>query len=199
MRCRQSGVCCSQIVFDRANLMQHVGPLLLFLGRVNGDVGLVVVIEESEELVILFLRQRVELVIVALGALDGQAEDALADGVHAVEHGVHAELLRIDAALFVNHRIAQIAGGDDLILRGVGQQIAGQLLHDETVIGQVAVEGVDDPIAIGPDEARLIFLIAVAVGVAGRVKPLPAPAFRRNAATPTGDPPPSHRRPAICH
>ena len=71
------------------------------------------VVEEGEQPIILLLRERVELVVVALGALDGQAQDALADGVHAVEHGLHAELLGIDAAFLVDHRVAQEAGGDD--------------------------------------------------------------------------------------
>ena len=67
------------------------------------------VVEEREHPVVLFLRQRIVLVVVALGALDGQAEHALADGVHAVEHGLHAELLGIDAAFLVDHRVAQEA------------------------------------------------------------------------------------------
>ena len=76
-----------------------------------------VVVQEGEHPVVLFLRERVELVVVALGALDRQAEDALADGVHAVEHRLHAELLGVDAAFLVDHRVAQEAGGDELVLR----------------------------------------------------------------------------------
>jgi len=44
--------------------------------------------------------------------------------------GVHAELLGIDAAFFVDHRVAQVAGGDELILRWIGQQVAGKLLNE---------------------------------------------------------------------
>ena len=58
-----------------------------------------------------------------------------------------------------------------------GQQVAGDLLDDELVVGQVAVEGVDDPVAVEPDLARLVLLVAVGVGVAGRVEPEPAPAL----------------------
>ena len=98
---------------------QNLGALHLFLRRVDGDIGLMRVVQEREHAVVLFLLQRIVLVVVALRALDGDAENALADGIHAVEHGLHAELLGIDAALFVDHGIAQEAGGDDLVLRGI--------------------------------------------------------------------------------
>ncbi len=98
------------------------------------------IVQKREHPVILFLRERIELVVVALRALDGEAENAFADGVHAVEHRLHAELLGIDAAFLVDHRVAQKAGGHDLILRGVRQQIAGDLLDDELVVRQIAIE-----------------------------------------------------------
>ena len=77
------------------------------------------VVEEGEQPVVVVVRDRIVLVRVALGALDRQAEHALADGVHAVEHRLHAELLGVDAAFFVDHRVAQEAGGDALVLRRV--------------------------------------------------------------------------------
>ena len=58
-----------------------------------------------------------------------------------------------------------------------GQQVAGDLLDEELVVGHVVVEGVDDPIAIHPHEPRLVLFEAVGVGVAGRVEPEAAPAF----------------------
>ena len=58
-----------------------------------------------------------------------------------------------------------------------GQQVAGQLLDRELVERQVAVEGVDDPVAVLPDRARGVDAVAVGVGVAGQVEPVPAPAL----------------------
>ena len=164
-------------------------------GRVDRDVRLVGVVQEGEHPVVLFLRERVVLVVVALGALDRQAEDALADGVHPVEHRLHAELLGVDAALLVDHRVAEEAGGDDLVLRRVRQQVAGDLLDDELVVRQVAVERVDDPVAVEPDLPRLVLLVAVGVGVAGRVEPDAGPSARRSAARRAAARPASRRRP----
>ena len=67
--------------------------------------------------------------------------------------------------------IAVEAGGDALIERGIGQQIAGQLLDGEAVERQIAVEGVDHPIAPAPHVARPVGLVAVGVAVARRFHP----------------------------
>ena len=58
-----------------------------------------------------------------------------------------------------------------------GQHVAGELLDRELIERHVGVEGVDDPIAIRPDRARPVLLVAVGVGVAGQVEPAPRPAL----------------------
>ena len=58
-----------------------------------------------------------------------------------------------------------------------GKQVAGNLLDDELVVGQVAVEGPDDPVAIEVDLAGLVFLVAVGIGIAGGIEPDPRPAL----------------------
>ena len=113
--------------------------------------------------------------VVTLRALDGETENAFADGVHAIKHRFHAELLWIRAAFFVDHGIAQEAGGNDVVLRGVWQQIAGELFGDELIVGQVVVEGFDHPIAIEPNVARLVFLEAIGIRVARGVEPVASP------------------------
>ena len=60
---------------------------------------------------------------------------------------------------------------------GAGQQVAGQLLDREAVEGHVLIEGLDDPIAIGPDLAVIVEVDAVAVGIAGGVEPVAGPMF----------------------
>ena len=42
----------------------------------------------------------------------------------AIDHGVDAVLLRINASLSVDHRVAMKPGGDSLLQRRAGQQIA---------------------------------------------------------------------------
>ena len=56
--------------------------------------------------------------------------------------------------------------------RGIGQQVAGELLDCEPVERHVAVEGVDHPIAIRPHLAVIVDVEAVRVGVARGVEPV---------------------------
>ncbi len=67
--------------------------------------------------------------------------------------------------------VAVEARGDALGHRRIGQQIAGELFNQELVEGLVGVEGVDDPVAVGPDLAVVVEVQAVGVGVAGGVEP----------------------------
>ena len=75
------------------------------------------VVEEGEELVVVALRDRVELVVVAAGAFDREAEPGRADGADAVGDVFDAVLLVDDAAFGVDDVVAAEAGGDALIER----------------------------------------------------------------------------------
>ena len=115
--------------------------------------------------------------VVALRAADGEAQHAFADDIHAVKHRLHAKLLRVHAALLVDHRVAQESRGHDLVLRGLRQLIARQLLDHKLVVGQIAVVGVHHPVAVKPDEAHRVLLIAVAVCVVRGIQPVARPAL----------------------
>ena len=139
--------------------------------------NLVNVVEECEELVELALRDRVELVIVAARAAEREPKKGRAGRADAVDHCFDAILLEIGAPFLIDHRVAMEAGGDELVLRRLWQQISGNLLDHELVEGEIVVECVDDPVTVGPDRARSIDRVAVGVRIAGDVEPVPAPAF----------------------
>ena len=76
----------------------------------------------------------------------------------------------------------EIAGGDDALatlgLGAAGHQVAGDLLAEELIVGQVAVERANDPVAI-PVRLRhgIVRGVAARVGVAHHIEPVPAPAL----------------------
>ncbi len=70
------------------------------------------------------------------------------------------------------------AGGGELLMRGIRQQVARDLLDGELIEGHVAIHGVDDPIAIAPGvRTQAVAEETVAVGIACHVQPVPSPAF----------------------
>ena len=130
------------------------------------------VVEEGGDRVKLALGERVELVVVADGAAGGESEPDLGDGFGAVA-GVEDEVFLGDGAALVGGHVAAVeAGGDFLVEGGVGEEVAGELFDGELVEGLVAVEGVDDPVAVGPHFAEVVEVEAVGIGVAGGVEPV---------------------------
>ncbi len=134
--------------------------------------GLVDAVEERAQRVVVALRDRIELVVVAAGALERQAQHRRAERVDAIRDVFLAELL-LDAAAFVRLAVQAVERGRQALLVGrVRQQIAGQLPGEETVVGQVLREGADDPVAPRRHVALDVGLVAVGIGVAREIEPV---------------------------
>ena len=128
--------------------------------------------EKRAERIKILLGNGVELVVVAGGATHGQAQPDRSRGIGAIL-GVDFRVFVLDDAGFVGGDIAAVkAGGDELVERGVGQQVSGQLLDAELVEADVAVECLNHPVAIRPDFAVVVDMDAVGVGVARRIQPI---------------------------
>ena len=130
-------------------------------------------IEVRRELIVFALRERIEFVIVAAAAVEGQPHPDGAGRLDAVLHVIDARLLGDAAAFAIDHVVAMKAGGDELRRRRIRQQVAGELLDRELIERHVLVERVDRPVAPIPHRARRIALVAVGVRVARRVEPFP--------------------------
>ena len=122
--------------------------LVVFVKDAIGDGGL----EDGLEAIVVFLRDGIELVVVAAGATDRQTEEDRSSGIHHVG----ALLDEVDVFHFEEH----VAVGADAVEAGAGARIgvvrveliAGDLLFGETVIRFVVVEGFDDVVAVAPGD-----------------------------------------------
>ena len=128
-------------------------------------------LEDRPHRIVFALRQRVEFVVVARGAARGESEPDLRRRVEAVGRVACLHLVLDRAALGRREMIAVVTRGDELIEPRVGQHVASELLDGELVEGQVAVEGLHDPVAVGPDVADVVEVEAVGVAVAYRIQP----------------------------
>lgn len=114
------------------------------------DTGFLNRIEVGKQLIELLLADRIVLVIMAATAVQAEAQPGEPNGFHAVDHCFGKPLFRNPSALPIQPRIAIEAGRDDLFLRGLVQQISGQLFNGELIEGLIAVERIDHPVTPHP-------------------------------------------------
>ena len=107
----------------------------------------------------------------ALAAFECRAEPHRAGHIYPVDNLVRAVLFFVGTRFNI-HRCAAVKSRRDLLLhRRIRQQVACNLLDRELVERHVGIQRPDDPVAIGPDRAVAVALIAIAVGIAGRIEP----------------------------
>ena len=165
-------------------LSGEVGGGVLFAGEGEGAAGRALavavfgrVVEDREELVVFAVLDRVEFVVVTLCATDGEAEKRGAKRAHAIHHRLDAKLLGVDAAFLVDLGVAVEAGGNFLVRGRAGQEITAELIDDKLIVGLVAIQRRDDPVAVFPNLAGRVDGVAVGIGVARDIEPRARPAF----------------------
>jgi hypothetical protein len=99
--------------------------------------------------------------------------------------GHHLFLVGVPAGPVADHVHRRRDQAVDVRLRAVGgrQRVAGELVNDELVVGQVPIERVDHPVAVAPSFADVAGADGIAldaaevegVGVADDVEPVPPP------------------------
>ena len=135
------------------------------------DVGFMDIGEERPEGVEVPLRERVELMVVALGAAGRLAQPGRADRAHAVRQHPLLVVLGLGPAFLGGQQQAVEAGAHLGLDVGVRQQVARHLLQGEAVEPLVLVEAPDDIVAVGPDVTRGVAVVADGVGVAHDIEP----------------------------
>ena len=163
----------------------------LLEARVAGVVAIVFAIRAVEgrehrlQPVVIFLRNRIELVLVTLGAVHGEARER-ADGV-----GHHVVAVEMTGELAVDFRLRHLGVADEVprpgrdepeCLDAIGrfreEHVAGDLLLHEAGVRFVGIERADHVVAIRPGIGpELVLVVAVRVTVVHDVEPVPGPTF----------------------
>ena len=164
-------------LFGRRQRIERIGVAAAARLASHDRAGFGNVTKQREEGVELALRERVELVVMAAGTADREAEPGLAGRLDAIDDRLHPPLLGDDPPFAVDPVVAVETGGDDrvarrrLVARCRRKHVTGELVDRELIEGKVAVVGRDHPVAPRPIRAARIGLVAVAVGIAGRIEP----------------------------
>ena len=119
--------------------------------------------------------------VVAARARDRQPENGARGRVDLLVNHVHAKLLAVFLIEPLRTEREEPRGNEMRVALGIvgcGQQVPGDLLADELVVGLVRVERRDHPVAITPcfGKSEIAFL-AGAFREARHVEPVPPPAL----------------------
>ena len=152
-------------------------------GTLVTAVGVDGVVQDSEKLKVLFLRNGIVLVVVALGTGDGRTHPRGHGGVDAVHNRNVPKFLIIGAAFVVGLGVAVESRGNQLIVCWIWEHVSRQLFDGELVEWHVAVEGTNHPIPVAPYGTRLVICVSGAIGVAGEIQPLSSPVLAIGVGT----------------
>ncbi len=138
-------------------------------------------VKDAGERVVVAHRHGLGFVIVTSCAGEREPEERTPDDVDLVIDLIE-DVLLVVALLHIHAAEREHACADDLITalqHGLcRQQISGDLLGDEAVVGFVFVEGIDHPVAIPRGiQKRCIPHAADAVGITHDIEPVPRPAL----------------------
>src|SRR5262245_46884996 len=139
--------------------------------------------KKAEERVIIFRQNRVELVVVAAGASDRQAEKRFREYVDAIIEAVSLVLPHVHGRVEFFPQKPKPGGQDGLIETGridasVFQQIAGNVFGHKLIVGQILIQCADDVIAVLVGIRQIVVvLVSPAFGIAYQIQPVPAPAL----------------------
>src|SRR5262249_47882466 len=117
------------------------------------DVDLIEVVEKGKEAVEVALGNRIVLVVVTASATHGEAQERCRRRFDAIGDVFCKAFLGNRPAFHVNPVVEKVAGSYPLLDTRVGKEIARELMADKAIVGQVIIEGIDDPVAPGPGTA----------------------------------------------
>ena len=138
-------------------------------------------VEDGLDAEIVLLRHRIEFMGMTAGTVERQAEECLADDA---DHVLHLFLARDGTLRGIGLGVTgpvpgtadEHARGDDAVARHRFEDIAGQLLAHELIVGLVVIEALDHVIAVVPGAvARVVVFKSLALGVADDVEPVTPP------------------------
>src|SRR5262249_16061412 len=111
----------------------------------------------------------------ALGALRRQAQKGARGRVNNIDIDIVA-LARTILLVAREPGGGEEAGCDQMLVGIGGNLVASELLPHEVCEGEIAIETLDDPVAVTPGErTQVIALIAFGFGPARDVEPMPTP------------------------
>ena len=168
----------------RVGGLEPPGDLVIGGERLERHLSVATREEHARQGVVVFVRNRVELMVVAAGAAERQAEKRLSEGVDAIVGAISLVLRQVGGRLHLLTQIPEAGAHHRLVRSGrridprLGKQISGNLLPNKLIVGQIVVERPHRPIAIlSGIGKRVVDVVAAGLAVADDVEPMPRKSF----------------------
>ena len=157
----------------------------IHFGRIDAVTDISRTAQDREHCVVVFGRNRVQLVIVAACTGHRRRLECLRQRVDLVVGQVIPQRSQTDTVIVIDFTEAKEASPDDGFVEFFGfvpsrlrQQIAGNVLANELVIRNVVVERADQVVAIPPGVMDFVIpLVAVRFREPDNIHPVPRPVF----------------------
>ena len=139
-------------------------------------------LEDRRQCIVIVGGNGIELMIVAAGTAERRRQKSPAQRIDLFVDQIHFQLHLVGFCQNFRADGEEPQRSETLMLNGQnfrgGQQVAGQLLDHELVVGLVVVKSVDDVVAVSPGVAKGDVLVEpIGICITGNVEPVPSPAF----------------------
>ncbi len=153
-------------------------------GTINKRLLMPRAAEEAGKGVVIFVGYWVELVVVAAGTRQREAQKRLGDHIDLVVDPPHLLFANVNGGMSSLPEEVK-PGPQDRLVEALNrvparrlEQVSGDLLGQEPVVRQVGVEGANDVIAVAKRVHDVVVeLVAGGLGVADQVEPVAGPPF----------------------
>ncbi len=146
----------------------------------GGGVEIVAPAERGKrgaEAEVIFLQDRVELVVVAAGALDADAHEHIADDVCGFVEDEVPLSDGVAVIVFVRSKAEETGGGEGFRIVGI-KFVTSELFAEEAVVGFVFLKGANDVIAVAECfGSEAVDAVAVALCESDEVEPMAGPFY----------------------
>src|SRR4051812_27402056 len=140
-------------------------------------------VQDAVEPVVVLRWNRIQLVIVAPGAGDGQTLKRLGQGIDLVVRHIQRDLPKQDAVIVSCLSEPEEGSSDDRLVSallsidtGPGEQVASDVLPDKLVVRHIGVQSADEVVAITPGAHDFVVpLVASRLRITNDVQPVACP------------------------
>ena len=110
--------------------------------------------------------------IMALSAFQRRSKPNRGSRVYTINHLISSIFFGMNTRFNITRHRSMKSSGDFLIQRRIRQEITRELFDRELIKRHISIQGINDPITVGPGGEVHVGVVAPSVGIAGGIEPI---------------------------